>query len=225
MRGGSDLLFPHHRDQAATPGPSSGGARPGEAATETQPQGPLAPPGLSRLWAPVGRVPTPLPRPRAPAARASFLRSFAPALCHPAGPTGGPEVAATAPPRPVPALPWHSLFAVVAAATATAAAWESDSPHSRDRPTSPPHSAPAPPLARGRGARPGGRSGRRHPLAPAHGPGTWSPRPAAAVAGQDTRARGRVGAARCGAVGSGNHARPPPCTTTRTTHCRVIRSP
>jgi hypothetical protein len=129
------------------------------------------PSGLSRLWAPAGLAPTPLPRPRAPAARASFLRSLAPARCQPAGPTGGPEVAATAPPRPVPALPWHSLFAVVAAAAAAAAAWESGSPRSRDRPTSPPYSAPAPPLARGRGARPGGRGCRRHPLR--SGPRAW----------------------------------------------------
>lgn len=64
---------------AAAPGAPSGGPRPGEAATETQPQGPLAPRGLSRLWAPAGLAPTPLSRPRAPAARASFLRSLAPA--------------------------------------------------------------------------------------------------------------------------------------------------
>ena len=56
------------------------------------------PSGLSRLWAPAGLAPTPLPRPRAPAARASFLRSLAPARCQPAGPTGGPE-------RPQHALP------------------------------------------------------------------------------------------------------------------------
>lgn len=156
---------------AATPGPPSGRARPGEVAAETQPKGPLASPGLSRLWAPAGLALTPLPRPRAPSARASFLRSLAPACSQLAGPTGGPEVVTTAPPRPVPvpALAWHSLSAVavaaaVVAAAAAAAAWESGSPRSRDRPTSPSHSAPAPPLARGRGARPCGRGGLLHPL-------------------------------------------------------------
>lgn len=61
----------------------------------------------------------------------------------------------------------YELSAVAAAAVlaaATAAAWESGSPRSRDRPTSPSHSAPAPPLARGRGARPCGRGGFLHPL-------------------------------------------------------------
>lgn len=51
MRGGPDPLLPHHCDLAATPRSSSGGARPGEAATETQPQGPLA---LPRALASVG---------------------------------------------------------------------------------------------------------------------------------------------------------------------------
>lgn len=172
-------------------------------------------PGLSRLWAAAGLAPTPLPRPRVPAARASFLLSLAPARGRLSGPARGPEVAVPRPvlfgsPRPGSrrSLGTHSL----AAATAASAAAKEPVFALRDRPTSPPDSAPAPPRTRGRGARPDGRGSRHHPLCSgslardALAAFCWGRR----VCGHPCPRHGRCSSLRCGEQST---ARPPPRAT------------